>query len=195
MTAETPDGDQYVTVRELIFQGVRQWMIEVNNLAQSGDVINAREKESKRPPQPYVSVNVAKANQPTFDESIPGSNATHVTHQNHGGRMANVTCQGFGIETDDWLERTQSSLRNDAISNFLANRGLTVRRMSGGIDEVTELIDGDFEPRFVIEFRAAYRLVTEEVETFVGAEHLDLKLDLKDDSKGDTLAADMTLDL
>ncbi|MFB6371624.1 MAG: LIC_12616 family protein [Bradymonadaceae bacterium] len=182
------------TVREQIFQGIREWIIKVNSLSTSGDVIHSQE-DGPRPAKPYVEVKVRKANQPVFDEHIPGEKNNNASHKTHAGRVANVTAQGYGAETDDWLEKAQLSLKNPKIRDFLGdNHGLTIRRLPNGIDDVTELVDTDFEPRFVIEFQAAYRLVTDEVETYVGANHLDMDLALDDPMKDDTLNADFVVD-
>ncbi|MFB6373833.1 MAG: LIC_12616 family protein [Bradymonadaceae bacterium] len=181
-----------MAIHENIKQGVRDWLKQVNGLTDEQCILE-REWDAERPDKPYLGLRLTSSGEPTFDESVNGIKNNNPSHKTHSGRTAVATVNGYGVQTADWMETAQQSLKNPKVRDALGNAGLTIRRMRNGLNDVTQLVGTGFESRYAVEFQIAYRLVSDEVETYPEVSTVDINLDLEDPQKDDTYEDDVVI--
>ena len=148
------------TIAEDILQAVRRWLkaAAASSPLTDDQVIPAND-DGPRPDLPYIAVNVtAPGIVYGVDEQIrdlDGSGDPQVWMR--GIRTATMSVHGYGVEAGDWLADAVLNFDLPSIAAQLDTDGIAVRPI-GGVDDVTDLLDTGFEPRYLLEVAVDYAL-------------------------------------
>jgi hypothetical protein len=116
----------------------------------------------ERPAKPYLTVDLLLYDTPQGeDDEVPSVVGTDPSRIVRGLRAAQLSVQGFGLDTRDWLETAATRLRHDSIKVLHQTLGITVDT-DGGVTDLSALLDTGFEDRFVREFAMLYMLESAE---------------------------------
>lgn len=145
---------------EAILQGTRTLLKTLLSLSDD-QVVPARE-EGPRPDLPYLTVLVIAPDVP-----VGSSERRHAidvddfpTEQIWGQRQATVQIDGFGDGALDWLEDFEQELERESSGDLMETVGLSLVSL-GGVQNLTRVLDTDWEPRFLREYEAHYERLTD----------------------------------
>jgi hypothetical protein len=186
-----------MSIHEDIKQACLNWVMSTLGFSDRKKVILEHEWDAPRPDKPYLSLRLQQTGRVQFNESIHGTKNGNASHKTHGGRRGQLTVQGYGTGDGvavDWIEDLQSSLHNPLVRDQINDAGLTIERLEGGLNDVTQLVGDRYEERYGAEFQIRYRVVNDEVETYPAVDVVALDFDLEDPAEGDTIDASISID-
>lgn len=158
-----------MSTREAIIQSVRAWLKSSCSLNDQQVIVSLDDgsagKGGPRPAKPYLTVRVL------VHDEVVGHDET-VNDFASGQRTGTLSLQGFGNQTEAWLEQAHLALSNPSARP--ANLTLTTL---GGVSNATQALATGMEARFLREYRVYYAITSEPwpVVEFQSAE-LDLNL-------------------
>lgn len=186
------------TTQHQALQAVRAW---VKLLGDSGGLTDAQvrvaEDSGPRPDLPYLTVRITAdvaVGEPTEHRALSGSDPI-VYYVQH--RRLTVSVQGYGPTSSVWLERACALRASPASQALLVAQGVTLRP-SGGLVNITELLDNAFEARFSQDLTVDYLKSTQddaETQTELSLVEVDAtvqKLSI-DESDPDAIVTDIDI--
>ena len=142
-----------MSARTHIAEGVRAWLLAA---AVTATIIYAHQ-DGPRPALPYLVVTVRLTDLPVGGDAI--HHRSDDTVVGVGERRSAVTVHAFGELAAEQLEEAVSRLPLDASQVVLVDAGLTVEP-SGGLLDLTGVVDGHHETRTSRDFDVAYQRVS-----------------------------------
>ncbi|MEN0065938.1 MAG: hypothetical protein AAGA48_27605 [Myxococcota bacterium] len=145
----------------MLFAVLRTWLKAAATAAGLTDAqIILANQDGPRPPLPYATVNVL-----TYDAKL-GEDETWVDASDppqlrqRGVRTGTLSVQTFGRGAATWLRRAVGRLRHPSVLAVTTEAGVTVEP-TGGLQNLTNLVDTSMEPRFQRDFSVLYRTVSD----------------------------------
>lgn len=159
-----------MSAQEALLQHCRDWLKTGASLNDDDVLV---EDDTGPVDPPYLTVKLTTVDQRIgHDEEHRGEDGTDATVQFKGHRQAVCRVRGFGDIAGDWIEEAAISLREPSLRGQLRQAGIRIDPR-GPLQDTSQLLDTDIEPRFERDFTVYYAIKGEEV-TVGAADDLDL---------------------
>lgn len=146
------------TSLDSIIQACREWLkLAATGAGLTDAQVIVADDPGVRPVPPFATVRVVVFDNPVgtdfehFDDSDPP--LLHIS----GGRQDTVSIQTFGIGAAAWLQEASLGLRKQAVRDQLTAAGFDIEPL-GGMQNLTAVLDTDFEERFQRDYLVSYRV-------------------------------------
>lgn len=172
-------------IREKLIQAVREWVVfatglpEERVLVEQGDHLVAD--------LPYITVDLTVedievgTDEPIYDwDDDSKEMSVAVT----ADRRATASLNAYGRAGSTLLSRCHASLYQPETQRFIAERDVVIKN-NGGTQNISELVAGDHEHRFVHDFDVGYRLRFDQDEPEPHTEHFEVDTDMVSPSSDD----------
>lgn len=160
---------------ETILQAVREWLKAASSLTDAQ--VRPAEDDAVRPAFDYLTVKV----------TVPGVRIGHDSKSNGlsegsptvavtGERRGEVSIQGFGADSYDWLVAADLALSIESVAAAIQDDGVTIVS-TGSVNDISALLDTSYEKRYLFEVEVRYR-ITGDAVTLIEATSYEATVDL-----------------
>lgn len=147
---------------ESLLQKVRDWVALATSLP-DGRII-PDDDPGARAPLPYLTVGLSTIDiEEGTDETVYFEDDDELRAGVVADRRGTITINAFGRRGADLLALCHASLYQPMVKRFLEDRNIAIEN-SGGTQDVSQLVDGEREKRFVHDFDITYRFRVDQVE-------------------------------
>lgn len=183
----TPVVDIDPSVRQVmneIREHIRQWIVAVFERENFQPEVIPAELSLPRPNPPYITFKIASLNtkRGAVDEQIPlidanpGGAPDIQSYKTRATREFTLSIQFFGLASEDWEQAisamdmamaVQNSIDLRSVKDFFSEKNLGIVN-DNNIQDISELIDSETEPRAIYDVIMSARFETEdEAITFI----------------------------
>lgn len=169
-----------LTLSDQILAKVRGWLLEITDL--TADQIVPADDSGPRPDLPYVTIQVltsdilaAHAERSYEEDEVTGDLVESVRAHYTGS----IQLDGYGRSAYDYIARAGRMLRSTQSVDYLRGEKITLR-LTGGINDLSALVDDEIEARFQRDLFFGYTLVDSPSEHPIETETYEGEFDFSD---------------